>query len=474
MKTNKRNATIILNALNSGVVPPKGIKALMVGRHLEMTQIEKDLNDVAEDVSKIKFFAGPYGSGKSFIQGLLKELALDNNFIVAQADLSPNTRLFANDGKAKQLYSTLLNNLSSPSSRNGGALKFLLDEWLSELEEEAENIDELKETIHEQLKSLTNASLNNVKGFEEALYKYAEAYLTDNEDKKERVVHWLKGEYQTKTESMQEVGINSIINDNNYYDYLKIWTYFVRLIGYKGFVVNLDEMVNLYKISHVQSRVNNYERLLTIINDVLQGSLPGLYITFSGTLELVTDERKGLYSYDALKRRLQINRYETKENRDVAQPVIQLYPLNANELLVLLMNINELYKIANEFDSQIIIEDVQYFLVKQYSYPGAEKRLTVGHLVREFINVLNILFNNPTNTDELRKEILGKQIETPSDSLEEQFQDDEDETTVKNLNTTPQVNDFSNDSLIQEKNENPILNRFKNRTIGEDNNDTSE
>lgn len=421
MKINKRNATSILNALNSGVVPSKGVKFLMVGRHLEMTQIEKDLNDVEQDISKIKFFVGPYGSGKSFIQGLLKETALDKDFVVAQADLSPTTRLYANDGKARQLYTSLLNSLSIPNVRQGGALKFLLDEWLNQLTEKLDEGEVLSEVISKQLKQLNTVGLNHVRGFEEAMKLYGNAYEENDDDLMDKLLLWFKAEYTTKTESSKEVKINAIIDDNNYYDYLKIWTYFVRLIGYKGLVINLDEMVNLYKISHQQSRINNYERLLTIINDVLQGHLPGLYITFSGTMELVTDERKGLYSYDALKRRLLINRYETKENRDVAQPVIQLYPLNPNELLVLLLNINDLYKIAHDIETDITMENVQYFLTKQYSVLGADKKLTVGHLVREFINVLNLLSNSNNNTEELKLELLGREIKTEASSVEESF-----------------------------------------------------
>lgn len=407
MKIKKRDSAAILNSLSGGVVPNRGFHYIMVGRTKEAEQILKDLNDVKNGSSIVKFFIGPFGSGKTFIQALIQQIAFKENFVVTKADFTPERRLYASDGKAVATYTELMENLSISSKPDGNALKNILEKWINEVQAKV-----IKEKGYEALE-LNNPSfvkdmeteitaivskMDELTGgydFARVLTLYFRGFVNDNSELQRCVIRWLRGEYRTKTEARNDLGVRTIIDDDNYYNYLKVMAKFVKQIGYSGLVINLDEAINLYKITHSKTREKNYESILKIYNDTLQGNVQGLYVTFSGTPEFLEDERRGLFSYGALKRRLESNKFETNEYRDLTQPVIKLTPLNQNDTFVLLTKLRDIHAVHHGYEPMITSEEIAAFLKKEYARPGASENLTVGDIIRTFIGALNILYQNP-------------------------------------------------------------------------------
>lgn len=407
MKIKKRDSAAILNSLSGGVVPNRGLHYIMVGRTKEAEQILKDLNDVKNGSSIVKFFIGPFGSGKTFIQALIQQIAFKENFVVTKADFTPERRLYASDGKAVATYTELMENLSISSKPDGNALKNILEKWINEVQAKV-----IKEKGYEAVE-LNNPSfvkdmeteitaivskMDELTGgydFARVLTLYFRGFVNDNSELQRCVIRWLRGEYRTKTEARNDLGVRTIIDDDNYYNYLKVMAKFVKQIGYSGLVINLDEAINLYKITHSKTREKNYESILKIYNDTLQGNVQGLYVTFSGTPEFLEDERRGLFSYGALKRRLESNKFETNEYRDLTQPVIKLTPLNQNDTFVLLTKLRDIHAVHHGYEPMITSEEIAAFLKKEYARPGASENLTVGDIIRTFIGALNILYQNP-------------------------------------------------------------------------------
>ncbi|QDI90783.1 biotin carboxylase [Salicibibacter halophilus] len=407
MKIKKRETSAIIEALNGGLVPRRGIQHIMVGRTKEAKQVMSELEQVKEGSSIVKFFIGDFGSGKSFIQALTKQYAHTLNFVVTTADFAPGKRLYGNDGQSQSLYTELMKNLSTPTSPEGGALSVVIDMWITSVQQYVQeqkgysgidpaNMNFSREVENEITKRISSMDeLPGAYDFSRVLSKYYQGFVTGESDLQRKALRWMRGEYGTKMEANREIGVRDIINDQNYYSYLKVLTSFMREVGYAGLVINFDEAINLYKINHSQVREKNYETILSMFNDCLQGTFEGLYLTFAGTQEFLQDERKGLYSYGALKRRLITNPYETAEYRDLSQPAIILAPLKHEEIFVLLQTIRAIHAKFHNYEEKVSDEDIKGFIQNIYSMPGAEEYTKVGHVARKFISGLNILEQNP-------------------------------------------------------------------------------
>jgi hypothetical protein len=422
MTIKKRDSSAILNSLSGGVVPNRGLQYVMVGRSEEAKQILSDLDNIKKGSSFMKLFIGPFGSGKSFIQALIQQLSFNEKFVVAKADFTPERRLYGSEGKALATYTELMKNLSTSTVPDGGALPTILDKWISEVQTkvvqekgygsvEFNNLEFVKD-VEKEITQVVSKMDDLTGGFDFAriLNQYFRGFVEDDNDLQRRALRWLRGEYGTKTEARQDLGVRDIIDDNNYYEYIKVFSQFVKQIGYSGLVINFDEAINLYKITHPQTRDKNYETILKIYNDTLQGNVEGLYITIGGTPEFLEDERRGLFSYGALKRRLQSNRFETNEFRDLSQPVIKITPLKHNETFVLLQKIRDIHAVHTGYEVNATDEEIKNLIRQEYSKPGADEHLTVGDIIRNFIGGLNILHQNPNFK---RSEVFGKETSEP-------------------------------------------------------------
>jgi hypothetical protein len=429
-----KEATSIINSLIGGVVPKIGVQHITVGRSEEIEAFVKALEDVRNGHSMMKFWIGDFGSGKSFMLHLLNTVALKQKFVVANADFTPDNRLYANDGKAVALYASIMDNISIQTKPEGGALPTLMEKWIEQVitKTAQENNIALTEIRNEQHLPLVQScimktinELTDVGGFDfgTVVMKYYEGYIKDDEQLRRNAVKWLKGEYKTKTEARQDLGVREVINDTNYYDMLKNFCRLFVSMGYSGFMINLDEAINLYKISTSIMREKNYEKILTIYNDCFQGKITNLFFNIAGTRETLENERRGLFSYNALKTRLETNKYETAEIRDFAQPVIRLLPLDHNEIFVLLKKLKAIFDLHYKVNVEFSDEDIQSFMEEMFNKPGASEFLTPREVIRDFLNILNILRQNP-GID--KKQLIGdleisdeRPNEVSLDSIEE-------------------------------------------------------
>ncbi|CAA9201257.1 ATP-binding protein [Flavobacterium collinsii] len=401
-----KEATAIINSLIGGVVPKIGVQHITVGRSEEIDAVVSALEDVKNGHSMVKFWIGDFGSGKSFMLHLLNTVALKQKFVVANADFTPDNRLYSNDGKGVALYAAIMDNVAIQTKPEGGALPTLMEKWIEQVvmkTAESNNI-QLENIREEQYLSLiqnnimkTINEITEVGGFDfgTVVMKYYEGYIKDDEQLRRNALKWLKGEYNTKTEAKQDLGVREIINDLNYYDMLKNFTKLFVSMGYSGFMINLDEAINLYKISVSATREKNYEKILAIYNDCFQGKVSNLFFNFAGTKEVLENERRGLFSYHALKSRLETNKFETAEIRDFAQPVIKLLPLDHNEIFVLLIKLKAIFDYNYKISTNVSDEDIQNFMEEMFNKPGASEFLTPREVIRDFLNILNILRQNP-------------------------------------------------------------------------------
>lgn len=410
----KRILSTLLTSIAAGVVPRTGAPYIAIGRTDEIAALLSDLDGVAEGAATMRFIIGKYGSGKSFLLQLIRGTALERGFVCADADLSPERRICGTKGTGIATYRELMRNLSSKTAPDGGALTQIITRWLSGLQSElaqsglTPDTDAFRRALTKEIFSVTRDMEAQVGGFDFAtvLNAYYRAYTEDDEEKKSACIRWLRGEYTTKTEARSALGVGSIIDDDTWYDYIKLWAVFFRRIGYKGFVVMIDECVNLYKITNRISRENNYEKILAMFNDTLQGKAEGLALLMGGTPQFLEDTRRGLFSYEALRSRLAEGQFNgvgagnTTAYKNMFGPVIRLRRLSDDEMLALIARIARLHEQNYRWDvsARVTTDDMVTFLKVCLARAGADAMITPREIIRDFCTVLNILCQNPDAT----------------------------------------------------------------------------
>lgn len=404
MKIPKRIASVIINSLKGGVVPRIGLPYITVGRETEIDAFLHDIGIIEEGGASFRFIAGKYGSGKSFLLQTVRSYAMDRNMAVADADLSPERRLQGTRGQGLATYKELIRNLSTKTRPEGGALTLILDRWISGLMNDAMNENGLsfsdpglKPLTEKKIRDVISSLNEMVHGFDFArlLTLYYEAYLNGDDELKARVVKWFRGEYTTKTEAKEQLGVNIIITDDDWYEYIKLFSVFLKKAGYGGLIILIDELVNIYKIPNSITRQYNYEKILTMYNDTLQGKAQYLGIIMSGTPQCIEDTRRGVYSYEALRSRLTAGRFGRGEIRDMLAPVIKLVPLTYEEMLVLTEKLADIHAQLFEYEQKIREEDLITFIKIEFSRVGADTSITPREVIRDFIELLDILYQNP-------------------------------------------------------------------------------
>lgn len=404
VKVPRRIAAVILNSLKGGVVPRIGLPYITVGREIEIQALLHDLDLIADGGASFRFLVGRYGSGKSFLIQTIRTHSMGENFVVADADLSPERRLQGGQGQGLATYRELIRNLSTKTRPEGGALALVLDRWVKNIQcKAAEECGSSSGTVYAQkfhsvLKTFLDPLCELVHGydFSAVLKKYAFAFAEEDAEAKACVVKWLRGEYRTKTEARRELGVNACIADDSWYDYLKLLAEFLTGAGYKGLVVMIDELVNLYKIPNSVTRQNNYEKILTMYNDTLQGKARHLGIIMGGTPQSIEDRRRGVYSYEALRSRLTQGRFAGEGLSDMLAPVIRLNPLTYEELLVLTEKLAEIHAGYFEYEQSLSEDDLVSFLQIEFGRVGSDSHLTPREVIRDFIELLDIVYQNPS------------------------------------------------------------------------------
>lgn len=404
MKIPRRIATVVINSLKGGVVPRIGLPYITVGREAEIDALLRDVEIIAEGGASFRFIVGRYGSGKSFLLQTIRNYVMDRNFVVADADLSPERRLQGARGQGLATYKELIQNLSTKTRPEGGALTLILDRWLSNVQSEAAAESGLGSgdagfagLVEKKIGEVVNSLNEMVHGFDFAklLTVYYRANLAGDDESKAKVVKWFRGEYANRTEARAELGVNIVITDDDWYEYIKLFAMFLKKAGYNGLLVLIDELVNIYKIPNSITRQYNYEKLLTMYNDTLQGRARHLGIIMGGTPQCIEDTRRGVFSYEALRSRLEEGRFVLDGMRNVLSPVIRLSPLTCEEMLVLIEKVAEIHAGLFEYGRRLSQQELIDFIRIEFGRIGADAKLTPREVIRDFIELLNIVYQNP-------------------------------------------------------------------------------
>ena len=403
MKIPKRIAQALMNSLKGGVVPRVGLSYIAVGRKAEIDALLHDVDIIADGGASFRFIVGKYGSGKSFLLQTIRNYVMAKNFVVVDADLSPERRLQGTRGQGLATYKELIRNMSTKTKPEGGALSLILDRWISNVQQEVMvssglGISDpgLPPLVEKRISAVVYSLSEMVHGFDFArlLTLYYQAYVQGDDGTKAKVLKWFRGEYATKTEARQELGVNIIITDDDWYEYLKLFAAFLKQAVYAGMLILIDELVNIYKIPHAITRQYNYEKILTMYNDTMQGKAQNLGIILCGTPQCMEDPRRGVYSYEALRSRLAEGHF-SGEHKDLLSPVIRLQPLTSEEMLILVEKLAEIHAELYDYKQIVTQQDMVDFITIEFGRIGADSHITPREVIRDFIEVLDIVYQNP-------------------------------------------------------------------------------
>lgn len=427
----KRILNSLLASVSAGVVPRAGAPYIAIGRKDEIAALLSDLESVNEGCGTMRFIIGRYGSGKSFLMQLIRGYALERDFVTADADLSPERRLYGASGSGVATYRELIKNLASKSSPDGGALPRIIARWIDGMQVEitATGVEPESEEFARRLNICVSEKLRDIEflvggfDFSRVITEYYKAFVRGDDERRIACLRWLRGEFATKTEARGALGfsVSVIIDDDNWYDFLKLWASLVRTMGYRGLIVFIDECVNLYKINHRVSRENNYEKILSMFNDTLQGRAPGLGLVLGGTPQFLDDTRRGLFSYEALRSRLCDSRFSVDGAVNLIGPVIRLRRLSDDELFALISRVTKLYAQNYGVEPRITEDEKVRFLQICLSRAGADSMITPREMLRDYMTVLNLLMQNSELTFD---GIVGTAVTLKSESEEPEEKND--------------------------------------------------
>jgi len=395
MRPRERDA--VVQSLRAGVVPKIGQHLIQVGRERELKTLLADVERIADGGSAFRLIIGEYGAGKTFFLNLVRVIALEKKLVTMHADLTPDRRLHATGNQARSLYAELTKNMATRTKLDGGALSGVVERFIGDakLEAKAKSITS-EEVIRQRLAQLSE--MVNGYDFADVVSAYCRGFEQGNEQLKSDAVRWLRGEFTTKTDARQALGVRTIVDDASVYDQLKLLARFVRLSGYSGLLICLDELVNLYKLANTQARQANYEQILRILNDSLQGSANGLGFVLGGTPEFLLDTRRGLYSYPALQSRLAENSFAIGNLVDLSGPIVRLSSLQAEEFYVLLQKIRYVYAFGDAEKLTVTDEGIMEFMSHCGRRLGDSYFRTPRTTITAFINLLAVLDQNPGTT----------------------------------------------------------------------------
>lgn len=384
----------VLQSLRAGVVPRSGQHLIQVGRTQEISTLVGDIERIADGGAAFRLVVGDYGAGKTFFLNLVRAIAMEKKLVVASADLNPDRRLQASGGQARSLYAELMRNLATRTKPEGGALAGVVEKFIANAMGEAKSTGQPTEAvIRAKLEQLTE--LVNGYDFADVISAYCRGHEQGNEQLKSDAVKWLRGEFNTKTDARNALGVRSIVDDAAFYDQLKLMARFIRLAGYGGLMVSLDEMVNLYKLANTQARNANYEQILRILNDSFQGTAVGLGFLLGGTPEFLMDTRRGLYSYAALQSRLAQNTFATEGLVDFSGPVVRLASLSQEDLFVLLQKVRHVQASGVPENHLLPDEGIAAFMAHCSTRIGDAYFRTPRTTVTSYVNLLAVLEQNP-------------------------------------------------------------------------------
>ena len=415
-------AESLVNSLNAGTTPRRGLEFITVGRVKEIKVLLGDLEQVRSGGSSCKFIIGEYGSGKSFMLQAIRNYALENDFVVMDVDLGPDKRFRGTGNKGLATYRALMASMATKTKPLGGALDSLLIKWLTRLQDEAGEMP--ASAIQTQVARKVNDAVMQMENmmfafdFAKVMTAYWDGVITDNDTRKYNAARWFRGEYDGKREAKAELGVGNIISDDTWYAFLRLWAEFVTGIGYSGLIVFFDEAKTLANIASPAGRNANYEAILSIFNDTVQGRASHLAIFMGCTNQFVHDEKRGLFSYEAIRSRLDDGKFAERNGlRNWDAPLMPLKVLSHEEIFALMQKLREIHGIRYTYTPRVTDQDLEELLQATVNRVGAATNLTAREVTRNTMNILGILYHNP---DAKFSDIMNDNIAAPA------FEEDED------------------------------------------------
>ncbi len=402
-RISRTTAATILNSLKSGVVPRIGLEYITVGRKSEIQALLQDVSIIEQGGAAFRFIEGKYGSGKTFLMHALRNHVMEKNFVVTDVELSVDRRLIGNKGQGLATYRELIRNMATYACPDNGALQLILDKWIGALENEVVQFEGLVPghevfdvRVSQKIYKITSSMEERVNGFDfgKVLASYYKGHRTGDMELQKKALRWLSGEYRTRTDAKTDLGVNLIITDENWYDFIKLFADFMVKAGYAGLYVCMDELATLYEIPSRVGREYNYNKLLSVYNDALQGKASYLGIIASVTKEAMEDPVRGVFSFEPLKSRLAESSFEQDgaiRMRDMAAPVIKLSVLNPGEMYVLLEKLANIHGILYGYTPKLEHDDYIYFLKQQYSRTSEGEEATARDMIKDYITLLNLM-----------------------------------------------------------------------------------
>lgn len=424
-----KDRDLIVQALRAGVVPRAGQQLIQVGRAREVEVMLQDLERIGQAGAVFRLIIGEYGAGKTFFLNLVRAIAFQQKLVTAHADLNPDRRLHASGGQARSLFAELMKNVSTRAKPDGGALNGVVEKFVAQARSDAKVQGVPSEPL---IRSRLNPLTDMVGGYDfaEVITQYARAYEEGNDSLLADAVRWLRGEFTTRTEARAALGVRTIIDDDQVYDHLKLFARFVRVAGFGGLLVCLDEMVNLYKLANRQARDSNYEQILRILNDVLQGNTEGIGILLGGTPEFLLDTRRGLYSYPALQSRLTENSFAARAGlTDYSGPVLRLTSLTQEDFYVLLQRLRHVFAYGDPAKYLLPDDGIAAFMAHSAKRLGDAYFRTPRTTITAFLALLAVLEQHP-GTD-WRTLVDAVQVEADTGAVKEQAVEDDDLASFK-------------------------------------------
>jgi hypothetical protein len=385
-----RERDAIVASLRAGMVPRVGQQHIQVGRAAEVRAAVRDVDRIADGGAGCRFVIGEYGSGKTFFLHLVRSIALERRLVTVHADLSPDRRLHAGSGQARGLYAELMANMATRARPDGGALATVVERFVTGALGEG---GDPAEAIRSRLTSLTE--LTGGYDFAAVVGAYWRGYDSGDEQLRSDAVRWLRGEFTSRIDARTALGVRTIVDDGTFYDHLRLMARFIRLAGFTGLLVCLDEMVNLFKITSAAARNANYEQVLRIVNDTTQGSVAHLGFLFGGTPEFLLDPRRGLFSYPALASRLAPNRFAGVDRADHSGPVLRLGSLTPEDVLVLLTKLRHVYAAGDPARHLVPDEALTAYMAHCSERLGDAYFRTPRETIRGFLDLLAMLEQHP-------------------------------------------------------------------------------
>ncbi|MCI8974185.1 MAG: DUF2791 family P-loop domain-containing protein [Lachnospiraceae bacterium] len=393
-KISRATAAMVLNSLKDGVVPRVGLEYIAVGRKNEIQALLQDVSIIEQGGSALRFIEGNYGSGKTFLLHTLRNHMMEKNFVVTDVELSADRRLVSNKGQGLATYRELICNMATHACPDHGALQLILDKWIGGLENEVVQYEGLVPghevfdvRVSQKIYMITSSMEEKVNGFDfgKVLASYYKGHRTGDVELQKKALRWLCGEYGTRTDAKTDLGVNLIITDENWFDFIRLFADFVVKAGYAGLYVCLDELAALYELPSRTGREANYNKLLSIYNDAVQGRASYMGIVFGVTKEAMEDPARGVFSFGPLRSRLA----ESGLLQENISPVIRLSVLEPGEMYVLLEKVSYIHGMLYGYTPGLEHDDYIYFLKQQYS-----KNAMVREMLQRFVTFLNLVQQN--------------------------------------------------------------------------------